>query len=98
AVTTSELRERDKLIGIALRLRPSERSQLEDLFSLDVANSSSGVRVPLSQLASFQRQIITPKIRRRDHERCITVRCDAVNGVLPSEIVRQLQQNAIAFP
>jgi multidrug efflux pump subunit AcrB len=108
----SQLRERDKLVGIALRLRPSERSQLDDLFSLNVANSSSGVRAPLSQLASFQRQIITPKIRRRDHERCITVRCDAVNGVLPSQIVDQLEQalparapsesadaaNVIAFP
>lgn len=111
-LSISQLRERDKLIGIALRLRPSERSQLDDLSSLNVANSSSGVRVPLSQLASFQRQIITPKVRRRDHERCITVRCDVVNGVLPSEIVNQLQQvlpapspsntaraaNAIAFP
>src|SRR5208282_2129480 len=60
----------------------------------------------------FQRQMITPKIRRRDHERCITVRCDTVNGVLPSDIVNQLQQvlpaaspsttvyaaNLIAFP
>lgn len=111
-LSISQLRERDKLIGIALRLRPSERSQLEDLFSLNVANSSTGVRVPLSQLASFQRQIVTPKIRRRDHDRCITVRCDVVNGVLPSEIVKQLQQvlpaqspsntagaaNPIAFP
>jgi peptidoglycan hydrolase-like protein with peptidoglycan-binding domain len=64
---------------------------LDDLCSLYVANSSNGVRVPLSQLASFERQIITPKIRRRDHDRCITVRCDAINGVLPSEIVKQLQ-------
>src|SRR4029078_13131762 len=91
---------------------PSERSQLDDLFSLNVANASSGVRVPLRQIASFQRQIITPKIRRRDHDRCITVRCDAKNGILPSEIVKQLQDalpaqsstaakansNAIAFP
>jgi multidrug efflux pump len=90
-LSISQLRERDRLIGIALRLRPSERSQLEDLFSLNVANASSGARVPLSQLASFQRQIITPKIRRRDHDRCVTVRCDVMNGVLPSEIVRQLQ-------
>lgn len=111
-LSVSQLRERDKLIGIALRLRPSERSQLDDLFSLNVANSTSGVRVPLSQLASFQRQLITPKIRRRDHERSITVRCDVMNGVLPSEIVRQLQEvlpaqsssnsasvgNAISFP
>src|SRR4029450_10030312 len=112
-LSISQLRERDKLIGIALRLRPSERSELDDLYSLYVANSSKGVRVPLRQLASFQRQIITPKIRRRDHERCITVRCDTVNGVLPSEVVNQLLpvlpaqstshaatagQNAVTFP
>ncbi|MCL4199448.1 MAG: efflux RND transporter permease subunit [Phycisphaerales bacterium] len=91
-LSISHLRERDRLIGIALRLRPSERSELDDLFSLNVVSAASGVRVPLSQIASFQRQIITPKIRRRDHERCITVRCDVMNGVLPSEIVRQLQE------
>lgn len=109
----SQLRERDRLIGIALRLRPSERSQLDDLRSLNVANASSGVRVPLSQIASLHRQIITPKIRRRDHDRCITVRCDVMKGVLPSEIVKQLQDvlpaqsssntadtaaNAVSFP
>jgi multidrug efflux pump subunit AcrB len=112
-LSISQLRERDKLIPIALRLRPSERSQLDDLFSLNVVDASSGVRVPLSQIASLQRQIITPKIRRRDHDRCITVRCDVMNGVLPSEIVNQLQDvlpaqgslttasanaNAISFP
>lgn len=90
-LSISQLRERDRLIGISLRLRPSERSQLNDLYSLNVVNSSSGVRVPLSQIASFQRQIITPKVRRRDHERCITVRCDVMNGVLPSEITGQLR-------
>jgi multidrug efflux pump subunit AcrB len=112
-LSISQLRERDRLIGIALRLRPSERGQLDDLYSLNVVNASSGVRVPLSQIASFERQIITPKIRRRDHDRCITVRCDVMNGVLPSEIVRQLQDvlpaqsssntantaaNAVSFP
>jgi multidrug efflux pump len=97
-LSISQLRERDKLIPIALRLRSSERSQLDDLFSLDVVDASSGVRVPLSQIASFQRQIITPKIRRRDHERCITVRCDVMNGVLPSDIVNHLQDVLPAQP
>lgn len=91
-LSVSQLRERDKLINLALRLRPSERSELDDLFSLNVANATSGVRVPLSQLASFERQMTTPKIRRRDHERCITVRCDTVGGVLPSEVVDQLRK------
>jgi multidrug efflux pump len=112
-LSISSLRERDKLIGIDLRLRPSERSELDDLYSLYVASSSDNVRVPLSQIASFEPQVITPKIRRRDHERCITVRCDVVHGVLPSEVVNQLLQvlpapsaspasedgpNTIAFP
>src|SRR4029453_3493964 len=91
-LSVSDLRQRDKLIGIDLRLRPSERSELDDLYSLYVANASSGGRGPLGQLASFHPQIITPKIRRRDHERCITVRCDVVNGVLPSTVVSQLLQ------
>jgi len=108
-LSVSQLRERDKLIGIALRLRPSERSELDDLYSLNVINTTTGARVPLRQIASFQRQIITPKIRRRDHERCMTIRCDAVAGVLPSEVVEQLQEvlpktpadaggNVIQFP
>lgn len=88
----SHLRERDELIDIVLRLRPSERSNLEDLYSLDVVNASTGVAMPLRQIASLERELVIPKIRRRDHERCITVRCDAVPGVLPSEIVAELQQ------
>ncbi len=91
-LTVSQLRERDKLIGIALRLRPSERSQIEDLNDINVASSLTGVRVPLRQIAFFERQVITPKIRRRDHERCLTVRCDTIPGVLPSTVVNQLSQ------
>jgi len=110
-IAVSQIREQDKLIDIMLRLRPSERSRLDDLYSLNVVNAATGVGLPLRQLATFEPETVTPKIRRRDHERCITVRCDAVPGVLPSEIVADLQQllpvgpsrggsdaDAIAFP
>jgi multidrug efflux pump subunit AcrB len=112
-LTVSQLRDRDKLIDIALRLRPSERSQIEDLYNLNINSTLTGTRVPLRQVATFERQIVTPKVRRRDHERCITVRCDTMTGVLPSEIVKQLQDvlpgqsssstkntaaNAVSFP
>ncbi len=109
-LSVSNLREHDKLIDIALRLRPSERSRLDDLYSLVVVNAATGVGMPLRQLASFEREIVTPKVRRRDHERCITVRCDTLPGVLPSEIVAELEKllpaaspsgsdgNTIAFP
>jgi multidrug efflux pump subunit AcrB len=89
--SVGQIRERDKLIDIMLRLRPSERSGLDDLFSMTTVNTKTGVRMPLQQLASFKPQMVTPKIRRRDHERCITVRCDTAPGVLPSQIVDQLQ-------
>jgi len=110
-LSVSHVRERDRLIDIMLRLRPSERSRLDDLYSLNVVNAATGVGLPLRQLATFEREIVTPKIRRRAHERCITVRCDAVPGVLPSQIVADLQRvlpaassaggsdrNAIVFP
>jgi multidrug efflux pump subunit AcrB len=92
-LAVSQLREQDKLIDIALRLRPSERSRLDDLSSLPVAGTVSGSRVPLRQLAAFERKLVTPKIRRRDHERCITVRCDTVAGVLPSAVVDRLLES-----
>jgi multidrug efflux pump len=110
-LAVSQMREMDKLIDIDLRLRSSERSQLDDLFSLNVVNAATGVRVPLRQFAKFKQEIVTPKIRRRDHERCLTVRCDTVPGVLPSAIVDALKRDlpgasspggrdasAIAFP
>jgi multidrug efflux pump subunit AcrB len=111
-LAVSQLRDRDKLIDIALRLRPSERSELDDLNSLNVVSTTTGTSVPLRQIASFEPQIITPKIRRRDHERCMTIRCDTVAGVLPSEVVQRLEEllpktpavtteeggNAIQFP
>ncbi|MGE3165010.1 MAG: efflux RND transporter permease subunit [Planctomycetota bacterium] len=110
-LAVSQLREHDKLIDIILRLRPSERSQLDDLYSLSVVNLATGVGLPLRQIANFERELVTRKIRRRDHERCITVRCDTLPGVLPSAIVADLErmlpavsvapgsnQKALSFP
>lgn len=88
----SQMRESDKLIDISLRLRPSERGRLDDLFSLSVVSGMTDARMPLRQVAGFDRQMVTPKIRRRGHERCITVRCDTVPGVLPSAVVAELQR------
>ncbi|GMV25556.1 MAG: multidrug transporter AcrB [Phycisphaerae bacterium] len=90
--SVGQIRDQDRLIDIMLRLRPSERTRLDDLFSLTVVKTTNPVRMPLQQLARFEPQVVTPKIRRRDHERCITVRCDTAPGVLPSAVVDQLQR------
>jgi multidrug efflux pump subunit AcrB len=64
---------------------------VEDLGSLDAVSTATNVRVPLSQIARFEPQWVSPKICRRHHQRCVTVKCDVVPGVLPSRIVRDMQ-------
>ncbi len=85
------LRERDRLIPITLRLRPDERARAEDLATLTVFNAASGARVPLDQVGEFRLDAVPPKVLRRDNERCMTVKCDALPGTLPSAVVDELE-------
>ncbi|AMV16793.1 efflux RND transporter permease subunit [Planctomyces sp. SH-PL14] len=82
--TATSIREGDRLIPIAFRLRPDERGSLEALQALSVVGSKSGARVPLSQIGTLRPEFIPPKIARRDNERCLTVKCDVAPGLLAS--------------
>jgi len=84
------LREEDRLIPITFRLRSDERARVEDLDGIDAVSTTTNVRVPLSQIARFEPQLVSPKICRRQHQRCVTVKCDALPGVLPSSVVAQM--------
>jgi multidrug efflux pump subunit AcrB len=88
--TATYLRERDQLIPVMIRVRPEERARLVDLTNFEVAGSAPGVRVPLSQISEFRTEFVPPRIGRRRHQRCLTVKCDAVGGVLPSAIVDKI--------
>jgi multidrug efflux pump subunit AcrB len=88
---TTYLQERDHPIPITFRLRSDERSRLEDLGNLDAYSSMTNVRVPISQLAKFDTKLVSPKIWRRFYQRCITIKCDPVPGVLPSAVVKEMQ-------
>ena len=88
----TQLRERDRLIPITLRLRCDERTRYEDLTNLTAVSSITNDRVPLNQIARFQTELVAPKICRRDHRRCLTVKCDTVPGVLPSQVVRAIDR------
>jgi multidrug efflux pump subunit AcrB len=90
--SVTQLRERDHLIEVMLRLRSDERSQVSDLYGINVASSQYDTRVPLLQIGDIKTELVSPKVLRRDHERCLTVLCDAVPGVLPSEIVEKLEE------
>ncbi len=98
----TQLREGDRLIPITLRLRCDERTRYEDLMNLTAVSSITNQRVPLNEIAQIHPQLVAPKICRRDHERCLTVKCDTVPGVLPSQVVRaadrQLRQLQSDWP
>ena len=90
-LVTTHLRERDRLIPVVLRLRPDERGDLEDLRTMNVFAGRGGGRVPLDQIAAFRPEAVSPKVCRRDHERCMTVKCDVAPGVLASRVVDHLE-------
>ena len=83
---TTYVRERDRLIPVTLKLRPDERSRVEDLMTLDTFVADKSEHVPLDQVGSFRPELVAPKILRRDNERCMTVKCDTVAGVLPTAL------------
>lgn len=96
------MREDDLVIPICFRLRSDERTQIEDLSNLDVISGVSNARVPISQIAEFKPKMVSPKICRRDRQRCITVKCDARQGFLPSAVVgaidKRLKQMSADWP
>ncbi|WP_406698920.1 efflux RND transporter permease subunit [Singulisphaera sp. Ch08] len=93
--TATTIRERDRQVPVILRLRPDERSRMEDLNTMQVFSARANTNVPLEQVGSFRTEMISPKIGRRDNERCMTVKCDTVPGVLPSRVVDQLEAKLV---
>ena len=88
------IRQRDRLIPVTLKLRPDERSRMDDLRTMSVVSSQTGARVPLDQIGSFRTEFIPPKIGRRDNERCMIIKCDIAPGMLTSVVYRPCRGQA----
>jgi multidrug efflux pump subunit AcrB len=74
-----------------------ERSQLSDLRSLYVFSRQDTPPVPLDQVATTVLSPVTPKIRRFDQYRTITVQCWPTQGHLPSEVIAAAMPKLEAF-
>ena len=85
------LREADKQIPVVARLRPNERSQLNDLQNLYVYSSSGTQKVPLGQVSRIEYGLQDEVLRRRNQFRTITVSASPQEGILASEIMKQVQ-------
>lgn len=96
-VTVTTLREGDKQIPVAARMRMEERSQLTDIKNLYVYSTQGLQKVPLEQVSSIGYQMETVKLRRRNQFRTITVSCFPVEGHLPSEVMGDVRPQLREF-
>ena len=94
-VTT--LRQGDKQIPVVARLRMDERSQLSDIENLYVYSLQGSSKVPLRQVSELAYGLQTPKIRRINQFRTITVSCMPSNGHLPSEVMKAIKPKLEEF-
>jgi len=91
------LREGNKQIPVAVRLRLQERAQLSDIQNLYVFSSQTPERVPLTQISTIQNTLETQRIWRQDHFRTISVECTPVNGTLSSEVLNAAMPQLTEF-
>ncbi len=84
-ITVTTLREGDKQIPVAVRLRMEERARLSDIQNLYVYSSQGTQKVPLMQISSIEKTMESQRIRRQEHFRTISVECFPVAGTLASE-------------
>jgi multidrug efflux pump subunit AcrB len=96
-VTVATLREGDKQIPVAARMRMAERAQLADIKNLYVFSTQGTQKVPLQQIASINYRMETETLRRRNQFRTIRVSCFPASNYLPSEVMSDIRPKLKAF-
>ena len=93
-ITMGVYREENKLLPIIMRPPATERRRVEDMQMLQVYNKMSPQGIPMGQLVSDVKTTWEEStVRRRDHQRAITVQCDPRVGT--AETLRRKLQPAI---
>ena len=90
-VTVTTLREGDRQIPVAARMRMGERAQLADIKNLYVYSTQGVQRVPLQQVSSIKYQMETEKLRRLNQFRTITVSCFPAEGALAADVMKDVR-------
>ena len=79
--------EGSRAVDIVFRLGESDRQQFDDVANAYITSETSGARVPLSQVATLSPVWEPSRIVRRNGMRTITLKVDADEGYLASEIL-----------
>lgn len=98
-VNLGTYREGDELLPIYWRAIPSERNDVSQIQNIQLHSSGTGRAVPISQVvSSFDTVWENALIHRRDRKRTLTVGTEPANGLLPSELFKQVQLEIEAIP
>ena len=98
-----QYRQQDELMPILLRNATTERKDPSSLYTIQVAQTTSGQTVPLTQVAqAIELQWEDPHIWRRDRQRMIRIQAEPIKGVtLPSllqEVTPEFEQFIASLP
>ena len=88
---TTEFREEEDTIPIALRSVAADRQDIGKLETLNVYSQATGESVPLKQVADVELRWQYPNILRRNKLRTVTVACDLQDGYTAAGVVEQLR-------
>jgi multidrug efflux pump subunit AcrB len=72
-VQVSEYREEDLAIPLVFRADDEQRDHFGDLWNINIFSTSTGMYVPISQIAEFRHEWEYSKIARRNQVPCLTV-------------------------
>jgi len=87
----STMYEGDKAVDIVLRLNNKDRQTTQDIENMYIESPITGANVPLRQIAEIKPTWQNGRIMHRNGMRCLTVRSEANEGVLPSELLSKIQ-------
>lgn len=87
----STMYEGDKSVDIVLRMDSDKRETTQDIENFYVESPVTGAKVPLRQVAELKPEWQPGRIMHRNGIRCLTVKSESKDNVLPSELLAQIQ-------
>jgi len=89
-IDLTQYREDDELIPVTMRTVEADRQDFSKIDGLTVYSQSTGVSVPLKQVANVQLTFEPGIIERRDRDRTMSVNVQLKEGATAAEVARTL--------
>ncbi len=87
----SKMYEGDKAVDIVLQLANKDRQTTQDIENMYIESPVTGANVPLRQIAEIKPTWQTGRIMHRNGMRCLTIRSETMESILPSELLGQIR-------